>query len=99
MEIRLNNTQDMASENCTKEVEGEAEAEEQEEREVCPICCDEIDDATETSEGQEALFCEGTCQKWLHRWCAGVHKDSYASLALSGKPFLCPSCCLTEHSS
>ena len=64
---------------------------------TCPICCDEIVDSTENSEGQEALFCEGTCQKWLHRWCAGVHKDSYASLTLNSKPFLCPSCCLTEH--
>jgi len=54
-------------------------------------------DATETSEGEEALFCEGTCNKWLHRWCAGVHKDDYAVLATSSRPFFCPSCCLSEH--
>lgn len=29
--------------------------------EVCPICCECIVDATEDSEGQEALFCDGNC--------------------------------------
>ena len=64
---------------------------------VCPMCTNVIVDATETSEGEEALFCEGTCQKWLHRWCAGVHKDNFAIIAASSKPFVCPSCCLAEH--
>ena len=64
---------------------------------ACPICCEEIVEATETSEGQEAVLCDGTCQKWLHRWCAGVHKEDYCALASSNKPFLCPACCLSEH--
>jgi len=54
-------------------------------------------EATEKSDGQEALLCEGTCQKRLHRWCAGVHKENYEALASSDKPFFCPSCCLAEH--
>ena len=65
--------------------------------ETCPICCEVIVDATEDAEGQEALFCEGACQKWLHRWCADVHKDSYAILTSSEEPFVCPSCSLAEH--
>ena len=65
--------------------------------ETCPIFCQEIVEATEKSDGQEALLCEGTCQKWLHRWCAGVHKENYEALAASDKPFFCPSCCLAEH--
>ena len=55
---------------------------------MCPICCEVI---IEASEGQEALFCDGTCQKWLHRWCAGVHKDAYPVLQSSGSPYHCPS--------
>ena len=35
--------------------------------EICPMCCETILEATEDTEGQEALFCEGTCQKLLHR--------------------------------
>ena len=65
--------------------------------ETCPICCETIVDATEDAEGQEALFCEGPCQKRLHRWCASVHKDSYAVLTSSEEPFVCPSCSLAEH--
>lgn len=65
--------------------------------ETCPICCETIVDATEDAEGQEALLCEGACRKWLHRWCAGVHKDGYAALTSSEEPFVCPSCSLAEH--
>ena len=64
---------------------------------ACPICCNIIVEASETFEGQEALLCESTCQKWLHRWCAGVHKENYRDLASSDKPFVCPSCSLAEH--
>ena len=65
--------------------------------EVCPICCEVIIEASESSEGQEALFCDGTCQKWLHRWCAGVHKDAYPVLQSSGSPYHCPSCLAALH--
>ena len=65
--------------------------------ESCPICCEVIVEANETLEGQEALLCEGTCQKWLHRWCAGVHKENFRDLASSDKPFICPLCSLAEH--
>ena len=56
--------------------------------ETCPVCSDVIEDATEDLVGQEALFCEGTCKKWLHRWCAGVRKEGYASFSSSAEPFL-----------
>ena len=65
--------------------------------ETCPIFVERIEEATDRNEGQEALFCEGKCQKWLHRWCAGVHKDSYAALSSSHAPLLYPSCCFAEH--
>ena len=64
---------------------------------VCPICCKAILDATKTREGQEALECEGTCQKWIHRWCAGVHKQDYPTLSNSSDSWTCPSCHLKEY--
>ena len=64
---------------------------------TCPICCEEIVEATASSDGQEAIQCEGKCDKWYHRWCAGVRKDVYAALAESSTPFFCPSCQLQEH--
>ena len=59
---------------------------------TCPICCEEIVEATAPSDGQEAIQCEGKCEKWYHRWCAGVRKDVYAALTESSTPFFCPSC-------
>jgi len=40
--------------------------------------------------GQEAIFCESTCNSWLHRQCAG--------LFLAG-PFYCPLCHLITQDS
>ena len=64
---------------------------------VCPICCKAILDATKTREGQEALECEGTCQKRIHCWCAGVHKQDYPTLSDSSDSWTCPSCRLKEY--
>ena len=64
---------------------------------VCPICCKAIIDATKTREGQEALKCKGTCQKWIHRWCTGVHKQDYPTLSNSSDSWTCPLCCLKEY--
>ena len=41
---------------------------------------------------QEALFCDGTCQSWYHRRCAGVSQAHYQPISKSPKPFLCPMC-------
>ena len=41
---------------------------------------------------QDAFFCEGVCQRWLHRWCAGVTSERYVVLSSIEDPFLCPSC-------
>ena len=38
------------------------------------------------------FFCEGVCQRWLHRWCAGVTSERYVVLSSVEDPFLCPSC-------
>ena len=62
---------------------------------TCPVCLDAIVDTTVDTEGQEALLCEGSCKRWLHRWCAGVHKEDYASLSSSAEAFVCRSCSLT----
>lgn len=45
--------------------------------ETCLICCEVILEANKMLKGQEALLCEGTCQKGLHRWCVGVHKENF----------------------
>ena len=44
-------------------------------KEVCCVCCQVI-----TIGKDDALFCSGNCQQWLHRYCASV---SVKCLALS----------------
>ena len=48
--------------------------------------------SADESEGHDALFCEGECQCWLHRWCAGVSRKKFQQLTVSAEPFLCPAC-------
>ena len=55
--------------------------------EICAICLDTIIDATEVSEGEDALFCEGKCQAWLHRRCACITKARFDRISTSEAPF------------
>jgi len=59
---------------------------------TCPTCSEFVRDATAEREGQEALFCEGTCQCWYHRLCVGVGQARFQKLTESTEPFLCPTC-------
>ena len=59
---------------------------------TCATCLHPIVEATGDEEGQEAIFCEGSCNTWYHRWCAGVSSQRYEVLSSSEEPFHCPSC-------
>ena len=55
--------------------------------ENCALCCERI-----VENEDEALFCEGNCQQWVHRYCAGISEKHYKSLDASSPPFLCYAC-------
>ena len=59
---------------------------------TCVICLDPIIDATENNEGQEAIFCEGKCDGWLHRQCAGLSQRLFETYNDGDDPFHCPNC-------
>ena len=65
---------------------------EDEETHHCPICVEPIVDEGGAGCTQDALYCEGDCQCWMHRWCAGVTRERYVALSSTEDPFLCPSC-------
>ena len=46
---------------------------------VCPICESKFNivDDDESNEGEDAIFCEGECQIWLHRKCVGLMKNAF----------------------
>ena len=44
--------------------------------------------------GEESLFCEGRCKKWMHRVCAGLTEDEFLSVvaAEADTPWSCARC-------
>ena len=53
----------------------------------CCVCCQAV------SSKDEALFCDGCCQQWLHRYCASVTVQQYKAIIDNNSSFLCPCCC------
>ena len=58
-----------------------------------------IKEADNTNNGHDAIFCEGTCNLWLHRQCAGLSEPNFDLLHNSEVPFCCPHCCLQRYES
>ena len=61
-------------------------------KETCCICCQQV-----TVEKDEALYCSGKCQQWLHRYCASVTVEQYKNINDKATEFQCPSCCRERH--
>ena len=58
----------------------------------CTVCEQKV------VEGEEqALFCEGACKQWVHRYCAGIPVTLFASLSSSTAPFWCYTCSQHNH--
>lgn len=53
---------------------------------ICDLC-DGPFKATE-----QVLHCEGSCDKFFHRYCAGISKGHYQDLLTSSTPFVCLVC-------
>ena len=49
----------------------------------CLICDEPILEQSENCVGDDAVFCEGSCQGWLHRKCAGVTRPAFDKLGES----------------
>ena len=60
--------------------------------EGCGLCCESVKD-----EEDEALFCEGPCAQWFHRYCAGVTATQFQLLSNSPETFLCYACFQQAH--
>ena len=67
----------------------------------CVVCSNVIVDCDpdKSIEGDDAMFCEGLCNAWVHRTCVGLSKHSYAALSEDDTPYLCPHCCMQQQSS
>jgi len=53
---------------------------------LCPVC------ESSSKSGQESVFCEGECQKYLHRQCTGLTRSQFPKAAESDSPYYCLHC-------
>lgn len=61
----------------------------QTEQHDCIICGKPIKDNVK---GHESIFCEGECQGWMHRTCAGLSTVAFQAAVESSAPYLCHYC-------
>ena len=64
--------------------------------EICQVCEAPIVEYSATSEGEEAVFCEGLCNAWIHRKCSGLTSGLFDIVSESNEPFRCCYCMLTH---
>ena len=62
--------------------------------EVCLICDAVIH---EEDNAEDAVYCEGDCQGWLHRKCVCMSKKLYIATGQSNDPYFCPHCKFVVH--
>ena len=62
----------------------------------CCICEDKIKDQSQNDPGEDSIFCDGNCQGWIHRSCAGLARDKFNTLSIreTHPSIYCPQCWL-----
>jgi len=65
----------------------------------CIVCEEPILEPSENCDGDEAVFCEGDCQGWIHRKCAGPTRSAFNRLGESDTQYLCSQCMLANQNS
>ena len=51
---------------------------------ICPICDETIKEPTKHRKGDDAIYCEGYCEAWIHRKCAGLSNTNFTVLSNAG---------------
>ena len=61
---------------------------------TCPICDEVIKEATKHRKGDDAIYCEGYCDAWVHCKCTGLSATNFATLRNAGEEhsFFCIYC-------
>lgn len=63
---------------------------------VCCICNCVIAEDTDEKEGDDAIFCEGSCNDWMYRICAGLSNSTFQYLLDPNTSFMCVYCLLSN---
>ena len=65
---------------------------------TCIICDVIIIESTDDVIGEDAVYCEGDCQAWMHRKCVCMSKKLYDKLSNCDDPFYCSYCVASKQS-
>ena len=65
----------------------------------CSICNKIIIDQSASHHGEDAILCEGLCNGWMHRHCAGLSVPQFAQISCNKDSFLCIYCTLIKQAS
>ena len=65
---------------------------------ICPVCDAIITEDGDDVTGDDAVYCEGICDTWMHRKCVGMSKIVFDNLGGSNDPYLCPTCVISKQS-
>ena len=60
--------------------------------ELCFACDHAIEERSDETNGQPALFCEGLHKRWAHAACVGVSDELYQVLGECDSPWVCAEC-------
>ena len=58
---------------------------------TCPICSNVV------REAQQVIYCEGSCNQWMHRQCASLTTEAFIKAGESNQPFYCLYCTVASH--
>ena len=58
----------------------------------CPILCSKVIIDPPNENHQSSIFCEGECQSWLHKSCAGLTEQAFLYYSKSKVPYQCLHC-------
>ena len=58
----------------------------------CTICEDVNIDQSDQEPGQDSIYCEGKCDAWVHRHCAGLTVSAFRTSKTTSEPFHCLHC-------
>ena len=64
----------------------------------CLVCEEPILEPGEHCKGDEAVICEGICQGWLYRKCAGLTRPAFDKLGEQDTVYLCSYCMMVSQS-
>ena len=59
---------------------------------ICPVCEDIDYSESEDNEGPDIIYCQGSCEAWLHCQRAGLSKPKYYFFLKLDKPYRCSHC-------